>query len=242
MPKKREPAEASIGKTYGRLTVLKVKRVCSKAFAECQCICGNTKLWTVLQVIKDGRVSSCGCNTKTLKKQRHKTTRTLLKGLVFGKLTVISTSVVKSVTWTKCKCECGQIKSIRATSLKQGLTKSCGCLRSHEAVKRLDEINITKHVNPSKVKVIKQGKELLEKANKDPKYRPELLEWVLDRTRLTKKYGYPALLPLSSDHLDILLPCNHSISGVWPWTSEGYPLSDTLVKKVMKDAKSESYV
>ena len=51
-------------------------------------------------------------------------------GQKFGKLTVIerdNSKIGKYVYWI-CQCECGNIKSVRGTALKDGLTKSCGCI------------------------------------------------------------------------------------------------------------------
>lgn len=54
-----------------------------------------------------------------------------LIGQQFGKLTVIELDEVKSNkagrAYWKCQCECGNIKSIRATSLTTNQTVSCGC-------------------------------------------------------------------------------------------------------------------
>jgi len=48
-------------------------------------------------------------------------------GSVYGRLTVIKSSneVGKSI----CKCECGNIGNYRNSSLKNGRTRSCGCLK-----------------------------------------------------------------------------------------------------------------
>jgi hypothetical protein len=48
----------------------------------------------------------------------------------FGKLTVIERAEndSKGRTVWKCVCDCGGVKNVRATSLNQGLTRSCGCL------------------------------------------------------------------------------------------------------------------
>lgn len=53
-----------------------------------------------------------------------------ISGQKFGRLIVIkrdTSRIGKYVYWI-CQCECGNIKSIRGTALKDGLTKSCGCL------------------------------------------------------------------------------------------------------------------
>src|SRR3990167_7386277 len=35
-----------------------------------------------------------------------------------------------------CKCECGNIKTIRASQLKRGKTNSCGCLQKEQQSKK----------------------------------------------------------------------------------------------------------
>lgn len=56
-----------------------------------------------------------------------------LTGHVYGRLTVlhrVDTSNVanrKATIWM-CECECGQIKAIRQGPLRNGTTRSCGCL------------------------------------------------------------------------------------------------------------------
>lgn len=55
-----------------------------------------------------------------------------LTGMVFGKLKVKSFSHTdKNALWN-CVCECGKTKKIRANYLKNGISKSCGCLRESE--------------------------------------------------------------------------------------------------------------
>lgn len=52
-----------------------------------------------------------------------------LTGLVFNRLLVLSEVTPRSspIKWL-CQCECGNTKMILGASLKNGLTKSCGCL------------------------------------------------------------------------------------------------------------------
>lgn len=53
-----------------------------------------------------------------------------LTGLTFGRLTTISIDLTKAkVSWL-CRCECGNMVTVAATSLKSGNTKSCGCFRN----------------------------------------------------------------------------------------------------------------
>lgn len=69
-----------------------------------------------------------------------------LQGRRFGRLTVINRSPRKDghTSWWICKCDCGNIKEVRGTSLKNGNTKSCGCYRSECGVKHGKEM-MTKH-------------------------------------------------------------------------------------------------
>jgi len=53
-----------------------------------------------------------------------------ITGLIFGKLIVIekiSKKMGRDIMWA-CECECGNIKVVRAADLKNGKTKSCGCI------------------------------------------------------------------------------------------------------------------
>jgi len=48
----------------------------------------------------------------------------------FGRLTVLGFAYVKnSRSYLKCKCDCGSEKNIAEHDLKNGNTKSCGCLK-----------------------------------------------------------------------------------------------------------------
>lgn len=54
-----------------------------------------------------------------------------LTGQKFNSFTVIELDEIKNgrSKW-KCKCECGEIRSIYGTNLTRGLSKSCGCKKS----------------------------------------------------------------------------------------------------------------
>ena len=61
----------------------------------------------------------------------HKIPTGNLTGRTFGRLTVTgtdSTTYLRTTRWN-CRCECGNVCSVPAASLLDGLTKSCGCLR-----------------------------------------------------------------------------------------------------------------
>ena len=68
----------------------------------------------------------------------------------FGRLTVIGISDKNTrKTYWDCLCECGNMKSVRADSLKAGLIRSCGCLKKEQ-----DKNNL---VNDQKKKAIAFG-------------------------------------------------------------------------------------
>lgn len=51
-----------------------------------------------------------------------------LTGMRFGRLEVIRRcGEHKDGVWWLCRCDCGNIKEIRSQSLRNGVTKSCGC-------------------------------------------------------------------------------------------------------------------
>lgn len=74
-----------------------------------------------------GHVTGRGHNHRKIKS---------LVGCRFGRLVVLSRSKNRissngdtNVYWT-CRCDCGNIINVRATNLRYGTTRSCGCLRS----------------------------------------------------------------------------------------------------------------
>lgn len=159
--------ESEIGKKYGRLTVLEFDQQRTNqeyknghyygAYYKCQCECGNIKTYGI-RTLKNGHTKSCGClkfNNPLIIED--------LKGKKFGKLTVIERDLKRyykdrdsnknkyCVYWI-CRCECGNITSVSSYSLKNGITKSCGCLVSEMLIKRNKEFS-KKYNRPEKYKV-----------------------------------------------------------------------------------------
>src|SRR6516165_1727345 len=60
-----------------------------------------------------------------------------MTGLAFGRLIVINENgrSHKQIVW-RCLCECGNTADVRGSFLRQGITKSCGCLSSETTVAR----------------------------------------------------------------------------------------------------------
>ncbi len=130
-----KPKENLIGKTFTRLTVLKLLGRCESfksrvLFYEVLCICG-TRLVVSAQELKTGETTSCGC-------RRSEQLSSNLTGLKFGKLTVlhsikrIEQNVSQNLYWV-CKCDCGNTHTVSTNSLKNKCTTSCGCtLKEHQ--------------------------------------------------------------------------------------------------------------
>jgi hypothetical protein len=124
----RERSRAKLeGQRFGRLTVIKFSHIRNhKTYWKCKCDCGNITTVTA-DKLKGGYTKSCGCSHRSeLKNQR------------FGRLTAIKFSHRENRrTYWKCKCDCGNVITVDACSLKSGCTKSCGCLQKETMSKRV---------------------------------------------------------------------------------------------------------
>lgn len=123
--------ENLLGQTFGLLTVIgeapdyvdsKNRHVTRWL---CRCTCGKEVI-TRASSLKSGHTKGCG--------QKHRQFEDLT-GKKFGHLTVIERVENKGlyVMW-RCKCDCGNETVTRATSLKNGHTRSCGCAHSDGAM------------------------------------------------------------------------------------------------------------
>lgn len=130
------------GNMYGHLTVLyrTDDDVSSSGKVQlkyhCRCDCGNECDVRASRLKAAGDDISCGCRTAT-KRSRSMTGRGFqdLTGQVFGRWTVVcqAESLVegsgRKATMWHCRCECGTERDVRAGTLKNGMSKSCGCLK-----------------------------------------------------------------------------------------------------------------
>lgn len=119
------------GQKFNRLTAIKFVR-CDKGVGNIwrfRCDCGN-EVEVLGSRVKNGYTKSCGCLQKEKTAAFHFVD---LTGQRFGKLTVIeqvehhrTSGGYSKVQW-KCQCDCGNIVTVLADSLKSGNTKACGC-------------------------------------------------------------------------------------------------------------------
>lgn len=109
------------GERFGKLTVKErdLSNPNSKTKWFCECDCGKVVSKYSYDLTK-GIIKDCGCSRMID-----------LKNKKFGKLLVIERSEKKSkgreVIWD-CQCDCGKTVAVSSRSLRNGLTKSCGCL------------------------------------------------------------------------------------------------------------------
>lgn len=118
------------GQVFNRLTVIKSvgKDKHNSILWLCKCSCGN-----FIKVrgydLKSGHTKSCGCYNKECKHKRE-----YLIGKKFNKLTVIEDlGIIGKESYSLCKCDCGNITKVRNTYLKNGYTKSCGCIKENSS-------------------------------------------------------------------------------------------------------------
>jgi len=131
-------------KKFGKLIVLydtnKINSSNHKIW-HCKCDCGN-ECDIDGEHLKNGNTKSCGC----LKKEN----KIDLTNQKFGKLTALYLIEIhfgndRSTVW-HCKCDCGNECDVKSINLRNGDTKSCGCLQSFEVeniIKLLNKNNIS---------------------------------------------------------------------------------------------------
>lgn len=126
------------GQRFGRLVVLERAENSPHSSHSrwlCCCDCGVEKIVSS-QNLTNGKTRSCGwkCSLGVFD------SKNLIDetGNVYGKLTVVKRDRDRTYGKTRerfvmwiCRCECGNRVSVAAQSLREGRTKSCGCLRGN---------------------------------------------------------------------------------------------------------------
>lgn len=111
-----------VGHKYGKLTVLSVTKRNNVRAWLCQCDCGNQAV-VITDSLRTGNTTTCGCG--------HSVDET---GNRYGRLTVIDRAEKLSgqgACWL-CRCDCGKEIITRGSSLRKGVTKSCGCVATEK--------------------------------------------------------------------------------------------------------------
>jgi hypothetical protein len=132
------------GQTFERLTVISFvdRGKSGDARWHCRCLCGNEKV-VLASNLKLGTTKSCGC----LRAEKIKGPRLDLTGQTFGRLTVLELVGGTGRPKWRCRCLCGNEKVVAAVELKNGDTRSCGCLHREtarlRAISRRPLLNLT---------------------------------------------------------------------------------------------------
>lgn len=119
------------GKRIGRLTVLNEwKKERGVIQWKCECDCGR-KVWKRGQSLRAGSPKSCGCARRT------SSTLIDLTGKKFARWKVIGPREIRGDrSFWFCHCECGTEEWVNGQALREGKSKSCGCLVRESSSRR----------------------------------------------------------------------------------------------------------
>lgn len=114
--------------SIGRWTVLEKVNVTGNSIWRCKCSCGTIR--DVAQYsLKKGGSKSCGCETIEKIKVTRTSQRMDLIGDIYGRLEVLDRAeTIRGQPRWRCRCICGNITTVRHGGLRNGNTRSCGCL------------------------------------------------------------------------------------------------------------------
>lgn len=106
----------------------------------CECNCGNIIVVNSTS-LRRGATKSCGCYRKETASNTGKSRFIDLSGCIYYNLKVISLDHVSkdSESYWICKCICGNNCIVSRASLRNGDTKSCGCLKESWIALKLKE-------------------------------------------------------------------------------------------------------
>lgn len=129
------PSEIQPGMTFGHWEVIKFDHTNEHRvkYFLCKCqVCGTIKPVRGTSLI-DGTSTACS-----------KSCKDSLIGLTFDYWKVLKKDNSRPRYYI-CQCKCGTIKSVFGGSLKQGVSKSCGCFKS-EQQKKINTENANNHI------------------------------------------------------------------------------------------------
>jgi hypothetical protein len=120
---------ALIGKKFGTLTVLERAEQDGKSNHRwlCECDCGKRKTIIGYNLVK---MKSCGCRSGESRVKD-------LRGHRFDRWTVVSRakSNARGLALWNCKCECGTERAVAGADLRNGSSRSCGCIQPNSPKK-----------------------------------------------------------------------------------------------------------
>ena len=131
------------GKRFGRWIVLGPVERNEIGKWRCRCDCGNESVVSRCSLLV-GESKSCGCLHDEMLADFGRKRIIDLTGRRFGRLVVSRMIGVfdHKVQW-ECECDCGKKTRVLSGSLSRGITKSCGCYKRDEIIKRFTNPNLT---------------------------------------------------------------------------------------------------
>lgn len=127
-----------VGRRFGRLTALsyaprKVHGGRPYVSYRCKCDCGVEKI-VIASSLLCGSTQSCGCLN------RERVAACDLTGKRFGRLTVLAALEQRKARYVQyeCRCKCGNIVRVTGSALRNGVVRSCGCLRVRHGYSAVD--------------------------------------------------------------------------------------------------------
>lgn len=133
-----------IGQVFGRLTVTGVSTkpkpgTRTDKYWDCVCTCGGSNTVSSYNLLS-GKIKSCGCILAEYQKRFNENAvlKYDLTGKTFGRWTVLGRDWYigrAHVRWL-CRCSCGTEKSLDGGYLRNGTSKSCGCLNRELAASK----------------------------------------------------------------------------------------------------------
>lgn len=108
-----------VGRTFGKWTV--TGPAAARASWTCRCACGSVRV-VYRPSLTGGKSLSCGCVGRPL---------TNMVGQRWGHLLVLAYArrTRHGEPMWRCRCDCGVEKDIRGTTLRNGVSTTCGCAR-----------------------------------------------------------------------------------------------------------------
>jgi hypothetical protein len=119
------------GKKFSKLRVINRASNGSRGTRwNCVCECGNSRVVAGIDLRRE-HTKSCGCYKREVAaKNGRNSGHHLIKseeGKKYGSLLVLGMGDSCGEKMWLCRCDCGNEKLIRGSSLRRGTTKSCGC-------------------------------------------------------------------------------------------------------------------
>ncbi len=124
------------GRRFGRLTVAgdSGERKGGSILWKCRCDCGG-ETTAMRYELESGNVTNCGCVERQYASKRQAED---LTGRRFGRLTALRRAETPGAVRWVCLCDCGRESIVLASQLKNGRTRSCGCLKNRQALNASD--------------------------------------------------------------------------------------------------------